>query len=346
VTAFNPNDAAAKDSGIFGLPYSAEEAKVVLLSVPWEATTSYGGGTAQGPRAILEASKQVDLFDLELGNFYESGIALLDELPDLNEWNRIAKAAAQKIILAENLSEKELTQALTLVNSTSQKINEYVYQTTQKQLSEGKCVGLIGGDHSSPFGAIKAFLERYPNMSILHFDAHADLREAYEGFEDSHASIMHNVISKTSLKKLVQVGIRDFCEDELNFIKENKSRIVTFFDVSMIDEKMSGKSFSVICDEIISHLSDEVYISFDIDGLDPRFCPHTGTPVPGGLDYNEALYLLKKVARSGRKIIGFDLCEVSLGDEAEQESLDTAAQWDANVGARLLYKLCGYALTT
>ncbi len=346
MTAFNPNDAAAKDSGIFGLPYSAEEAKVVLLSVPWEATTSYGGGTAQGPRAILEASKQVDLFDLELGNFYESGIALLDELPDLNEWNRIAKAAAQKIILAENLSEKELTQALTLVNSTSQKINEYVYQTTQKQLSEGKCVGLIGGDHSSPFGAIKAFLERYPNMSILHFDAHADLREAYEGFEDSHASIMHNVISKTSLKKLVQVGIRDFCEDELNFIKENKSRIVTFFDVSMIDEKMSGKSFSVICDEIISHLSDEVYISFDIDGLDPRFCPHTGTPVPGGLDYNEALYLLKKVARSGRKIIGFDLCEVSLGDEAEQESLDTAAQWDANVGARLLYKLCGYALTT
>lgn len=346
MTAFNPNDAAAKDSGIFGLPYSAEESKVVLLSVPWEATTSYGGGTAQGPQAILEASKQVDLFDLELGNFYESGIALLDENSDLHEWNRIAKAAAQKIISAENVSEKELTQALALVNSTSQKINEYVYQATKKQLSKGKCVGLIGGDHSSPFGAIKAFLERYPNMSILHFDAHADLRNAYEGFEDSHASIMHNVISKTPLKKLVQVGIRDFCEDELNFIQENKSRIVTFFDASMIDEKMSGKSFSVICDEIISHLSDEVYVSFDIDGLDPRFCPHTGTPVPGGLDYTEALYLLKKVARSGRKIIGFDLCEVSLGDEAEQESLDTAAQWDANVGARLLYKLCGYTITT
>ncbi len=346
MTDFNPNDVAAKDSGIFGLPFDATDAKLILLPVPWEATTSYGGGTANGPQAIFEASKQVDLFDLELGNFFESGIAMLDEHQALQEWNEVAKEAAQKIILAEEISEDEITHSINTVNSYSEKVNEFVYQQTQKYLAEGKLVGLVGGDHSSPFGAIKAFLEAYPEMSILHFDAHADLRQAYEGFEDSHASIMQNVISKTSLKKLVQVGIRDFCEDELNFIKENNERIVTFFDVEIVEQKMSGKNFSSICDEIISHLSQEVYVSFDIDGLDPRFCPHTGTPVPGGLDYSEAIYLLKKVMRSGRKIIGFDLCEVSLGENSGKDELDTAAEWDANVGARLLYKLCGYAMTS
>lgn len=331
MATFNPNDAATEDSGIFGLPYEVTDAKLILIPVPWEATTSYGGGTAHGPQAIFEASKQVDLFDYELGNFFESGIAMQKEFSLMHEWNKAAKQ-----------SEVEA------VNEYSQKVNEYVYQETKKLFAQGKQVGLIGGDHSSPFGAIKAFLEHHPDMSILHFDAHADLRNSYEDFEHSHASIMHNVMCKTPLKKLVQVGIRDFCEDEFHFIKENHSRIVTFFDADILDKKMNGKNFSQICDEIISHLSNEVYVSFDIDGLDPRFCPHTGTPVPGGLDYSEALYLLKKVVQSGRKIIGFDLCEVSLGEINEniKDSLDTAAEWDANVGARLLYKLCGYTLTT
>jgi agmatinase len=325
MTTFNPNDAALENSGIFGLPYSVEEAKLVLVPVPWEATTSYGGGTAKGPEAICNASKQVDLFDLELGNFFEAGIAMLEESSSLHEWNARAKKAA-----SEN---DEAT-----VNSHSDKVNQYVYEETKKLLSQGKLVGIVGGDHSSPFGAIQAFLEFHPQMSILHFDAHADLRAGFEGFQHSHASIMHNVIEKTALKKLVQIGIRDFCEDEFQFIQQNKSRIVTYFDAQIIEEKMNGKSFAALCDEVVSHLSDEVYISFDIDGLDPRFCPNTGTPVPGGLEYTEALYLLKKIIRSGRKIIGFDLCEVSLGES------DTVSEWDANVGARLLYKLCGYVL--
>jgi agmatinase len=321
---FNPNDAAAKDSGIFGLPFDEKDAQLLLLPVPWEATTSYGGGTANGPDAILTASKQVDLFDLELGNFYEAGIAMLQESAELREWNTNAK----------------LAEAAEKVNSYSQQVNDYVYQQTKKCLASGKKFGLVGGDHSSPFGAIQAFLEYHPNMSILHVDAHADMRTAYEGFEHSHASIMQNVITKTPLKKLVQIGIRDFCEDELQFMRDHQSRVVTFFDAKIVDEKMNGKTFSALCDEIVEHLTDEVYVSFDIDGLDPRFCPNTGTPVPGGLDFNEALYLLKKIVQSGRKIIGFDLCEVSLGET------DIQSEWDANVGARLLYKLCGHTITS
>ncbi len=334
---FDPNAAASKESGIFGLPFSVDEAKLILLPITWEATTSYGGGTSKGPEAIFHASKQVDLFDAELGNFYEMGIAMIEPSQEVWQWNESAKNAAKRVI-----EEAEL--AIQAVNAHSKALNHYVYSETKRHLSQEKLVGIVGGDHSVPFGAINAFLEKHPEMGILHFDAHADMRSAFEGFEFSHASIMYNVITKTSLNKLVQVGIRDFCEEEFQFIQKNNDRVVTFFDALLQEQKMNGKHWSQICDDIIQHLPPSVYVSFDIDGLDPRFCPHTGTPVPGGLDFNEALYLLKKVVKSGRKIIGFDLNEVSLGTAHSSTQNNPAAEWDANVGARLLYKLCGWTL--
>ena len=137
------------------------------------------------------------------------------------------------------------------VNQYSTKLNDYVYTATKNLLNNGKRVGVLGGDHSTPFGAIQAFLEKYPDMGILHFDAHADLRAAFEGFEYSHASIMHNVMEKTALKKLVQVGIRDFCEEEFDYIKQSNQRIVTFFDAMLSEQKLNGIQWSTICDEII-----------------------------------------------------------------------------------------------
>ncbi len=344
---FDPNAAAGEDSGIFGLPFSIEQAQLVLLPVPWEVTTSYGGGTSLGPRAILNASRQIDLFDLELGNFYRHGIALMDESTEVQTWNQAAQQLAHPVIAAGGSgNDPQLLAAVEKVNDYSHKLNHYVYNTVKNLLAQGKQVGVIGGDHSTPFGAITAFLEKYPRMGMLHVDAHADLRKAYEGFTDSHASIMYNVITRTKLTKLVQVGLRDLCEEEFEFIKQQSSRITAFFDVDMSTQKMNGESWASICDQIIKQLPEEVYISFDIDGLDPRYCPHTGTPVPGGLDFAEATYLIKKVAQSGRKIIGFDLNEVSPGSStaAALDTPDPAAEWDANVGARLLYKLCGWSL--
>ena len=285
----------------------------------------------------MEASRQVDLFDIELGNFYEAGIAMAPESKAVGTWNKTAKKLAQQVIEAGGPNSQKLRALAAQVNNFSEKINQYVYSETKNYLADGKIVGLVGGDHSTPFGAIQAHLEVYPKMGILHFDAHADLREAYEGFKHSHASIMFNVLQETPVNKLVQVGIRDFCEDEFILIGRNKGRVATFFDGTMAEQKMAGKNWSAICDEVIKELPQEVYISFDIDGLDPRFCPHTGTPVPGGLDFQEALLLIKKVVKSGRKIVGFDLNEVA-------PSTDDANEWDANVGARLLYKLCGWAL--
>jgi len=342
---FDPNAAAAKESGIFGLPFSIAEAKLILLPVSWEATTSYGGGTANGPQAIFHASKQVDLFDAELGNFYKAGIAMLEPAQEVWQWNAMAKKAATIVIEGTPTSNDDLNMSLNEVNKLSQLLNHYVYSEVKHLLAQDKLVGIVGGDHSVPFGAIQAMLEKYPQMGILHFDAHADLRCAFEGFDYSHASIMYNVMTKTALSKLVQVGIRDFCEEEFNFIQRNNDKIITFFDAHLHEQKMNGKYWSQICDDIIQHLPQHVYVSFDIDGLDPRFCPHTGTPVPGGLDFGEALYLLKKVVKSGRKIIGFDLNEVSLGTNSLSGSNNPAEEWDANVGARLLYKLCGWTLS-
>jgi agmatinase len=338
MSQFDPNAAATEDSGIFGLPYSFQEAKLVFLPVPWEATTSYGGGTAKGPKAILEASRQVDLFDFEVEKPYEAGLHMLAESKKIKAWNKTAKAAAQAVIKAGGRIGKnaKLKKALTTVNELSASVNEEVEKEAAKILEAGKIVGLVGGDHASPYGALKAQAKK-GRFGVLHIDAHSDTREAYEGFEWSHASIMHNVMERIpQVEKLVQVGIRDFCEEENDYIEASKGRIETFFDLKLAHRKAQGESWGKITKEIVSRLPKDVWISFDIDGLDPRLCPGTGTPVPGGLDFSEAVILIGEVARSGRKIVGFDLNEVSPG----------ASEWDANVGARLLYKLAAWTLAS
>jgi agmatinase len=339
---FDPNTAAAEGSGVFGLPFNEKDASVVYLPVPWEATTSYGGGASNAPAAILEASAQVDLYDWDVLKPYEAGLYMRPLPKNVLAWNKEGKAAAQKIIKAGGAVGKNaaLKAALKTVNDLSGKVNDFVYTETSKLLAADKIVGVIGGDHSTPYGAIKAAAERHPGLGLLHFDAHHDLREAYEGFKHSHASIFHNVLTDVKqVAKLVQVGIRDFCEAELEFAKAQGARVKTYYDGDLSRRKFSGQAWTYLCNEIVENLPDEVWVTFDIDGLDPRFCPHTGTPVPGGLDFKEANFLLGTLVRSGRRIVGFDLNEVCPDPEGQDE-------WDANVGARLLYKLTGWTLAS
>lgn len=346
MSQFDPNGPADLDSGVFGLPHSFDEAKLIFLPVPWEATTSYGGGTSKGPAAILEASFQVDLFDLEVEKPYEAGLHMLPESKKIRAWNRSAKAAAQSIIRAGGRAHTpKLKKALALVNKESALVNEEVRKSARKILGAGKIVGLVGGDHASPFGALQAQAEKDKAFGVLHIDAHSDTRAAYEGFEWSHASIMHNVIERIpQVTKLVQVGIRDFCEEEYDYIRASKGRIKTFFDLELAKRKAGGASWGQLTKEIVGQLPEKVWISFDIDGLDPRLCPGTGTPVPGGLDFQEAVILIGEVARSGRTIVGFDLNEVSPAASANAKGV--ANEWDANVGARLLYKLSAWTLAS
>ncbi len=338
----DPNGPARPDAGIFGLNDSLETARVVILPIPFDATTSYHHGAARAPGAILRASHQVDLYDVETGRPYRAGIHMLPEPPSVQAWNATARAAAE-LFEADDITEGEVAEAQERINDASRAVERYVSGRTRELLDAGKLVCLLGGDHSVPLGSIKEHAARYPGMGILHIDAHADLRRAYQGFVQSHASIMYNVLADVSkLGCLVQVGIRDLCDEELGRIEEysrpESGRMRTFFDAELCAEKHNGVPWARLCERIVAALPADVYVSFDIDGLDPALCPHTGTPVPGGLSFQEATALLKAVVASSRRIVGCDLNEVAPAPAASGDD------WDANVGARMLYKMIGFAL--
>lgn len=330
---FDHNDIGVVNGNYFALPYSAEEADLLLLPIPWDATTSYNDGTSNGPDAMLAASSQLDLYDYHVEKAWENKIGTLQESSKIVSLNKKTRKTAREVIsLLEKGSEienPEVAKLLQAVNSASVELNEYVYNETKNYLLQNKLIGIVGGEHSVPLGYIKALSETYENFGILQIDAHADLRDSYEGFEFSHASIMFNALKLESVSRLVQVGIRDICEQEYNLAAESE-RIILFDDFRLKADEFEGKKWQYLCKKIVETLPKNVYISFDIDGLSPDLCPNTGTPVPGGLSYHEAVYLLAYIVRTGKRIIGFDLCEVAPG---------TGNEWDANVGSRILYKL-------
>jgi agmatinase len=343
--AFDPNAASQPGSGLFGLPHTPAEAQVHVQAVPFDATTSYRQGAAHGPEAVLAASHQVDLFDLDHGRPWEVGICLLEPDPRLEELQREASTLARPIIDrgGDIAGDAALETARTRVNAIGAELNAIVHERTHVILEAGRLPCVLGGDHAVPFGAIEACAERHPGMGILHFDAHADLRVAYEGFTWSHASILGNVLERIpSVAKVLQVGLRDVGEDELERIQGAGGRVHACFDRDWAHARLERRNLRALVRQHLAELPREVYLTFDIDGLDPTLCPNTGTPVPGGLRWDETLLWLEELAHSGRRIIGLDLVEISPGATPDPEG----RSWDAIVGARLLYKLIGCALAT
>lgn len=321
------------DANVFGAKVPYDDAQLVLIPVPWEVTTSYGKGTLSGPAAIKTASHQLDLTDLRLGKTFFAGITMLDADLRIQTWNDKTQPAALRVIEAFGEEKAPGVEDLALVNRASVEVNAIVYEASRQALKDNKFVAVVGGDHSSPLGLMKALAEKHGDYGVLHVDAHHDLRQAYEGFQYSHASIMFNALEEIpQIKKLTQVAIRDFSSFEYDYAHKS-ARVEVFYDQDLFRRKAVGENFASITRAIIETLPQKVYISFDIDGLQPAFCGATGTPVPGGLEYNEAIYLLEELALSGRQVIGFDLCEVAPSKDG--------SEWDANVGARILYKLCG-----
>ncbi|WP_346320232.1 agmatinase family protein [Chitinophaga sp. YIM B06452] len=336
LSQFDPNSPGLLSNNIFGLPFSEEDARLVLLPVPWEVTVSYNNGTARGPEQIFKASLQVDIYDADVQDGWKQGFFMRESNRQLLLKSDYLRKEAELYLkfLSEggDISENEfLRRSVEDVNRGSEKMNEWVYAQTKELLQKGKLVGLVGGDHSTPLGYFRSIGEHKGDYGILQIDAHADLRNSYEGFKYSHASIMYNALAEVpQIKKLVQVGVRDYCDEEVNYIRNSEGRVVTFFDQEIKERQYEGEAWKSICDSVIDHLPHQVYISFDIDGLDPKLCPHTGTPVAGGLEGPQVFYLFKRLLESGRRLIGFDLNEVSAGHD----------EWDANVGARMLFKLC------
>ena len=333
---FDPNSVGNPDNNIFGLPFTEEEARLVILPIPWEVTVSYNAGTARAPEHIFNSSLQVDLFDPDVKDGWKQGFYMRPyDKKVLMKSDYLRKEAELYInyishaeIVADN---KFMCKSLKEINAGSDFLNNWVFERTKELLDAGKLVGLLGGDHSTPLGYFKAIAQKHGDFGILQIDAHCDLRKGYEGFNYSHASIMYNALEEIpQLSKLVQVGIRDYCGEEVDYINANKIRIVTYFDKDIKERQYEGESWKQIVDEVISHLPHKVFISFDIDGLDPKLCPHTGTPVQGGFETEQVFYIFKKLVQSGRQFVGFDLNEVGVSHD----------EWDENVGARCLFKLC------
>jgi agmatinase len=340
---FDPNSVGLKSNNIFGLPFSEEQSELVLLPVPWEVTVSYRTGTARGPENIFNAAMQVDLYDPDVQDGWKKGFYMLPIDKNIRTKSDYLRQCVELIIshMVEGGAVEDnaqLSEKLIEINEGGKMMLDWVHEMTSNLLKNGKKVGLVGGDHSTPLGFIKAISEVHPDFGILQIDAHADLREAYEGFVYSHASIMYNVVTTIpQMKKLVQVGIRDYCDEELQMINESNGRIVTFFDKDIKTREYEGDTWKAICTDIVAALPQKVYISFDIDGLDPKLCPNTGTPVPGGFEAEQIFYLFRLVKQSGREIIGFDVNEVSSGHHSGDGI-------DAITGARVLYKLCNFSV--
>lgn len=333
IAAFDPDGVALKNNNFIGLPFTEEEAGVILFPVPWDVTVSYADGTHKGPENILEASYQLDLYDPDVPKGWEQGYYFAPVNKEILALNQEMRAVAKPYIarLEEDGYDNESNEMVisrTVINQATERMNEFVYSETSKYLNKGKLVGLIGGDHSTPLGMYRALGERYPEFGIICIDAHLDLRKSYEGFTYSHASIYYNALSIPTLAKLVQVGIRDCAHGEVKYADKRGNRVEPFFDAKIKRDQYRGEIWDNICKNIVDRMPEHVVVSIDIDGLNPTYCPNTGTPVPGGLDFQEVIHLLRCIPERGRKIIGFDVCEVG-----------GTGEWDGNVGARLIYKL-------
>ena len=333
---FDPNSVGNPSNNIFGLPFSEEDARLVILPVPWEVTVSYGAGTSRAAEQVYKARKQVDIFDTDGHQGWKQGFFMkpVDKriLLKSDYLRKEAELYIDYISKGEDVQKnKFMCKSLKEINEGGVLLNDWVYEQTKDLLIQGKLIGILGGDHSTPLGFMRALAEKHGDFAILQIDAHCDLRKSYEYFTYSHASIMYNALQEIpAIRKLVQVGVRDYCEEEWDLICNSNHRVVTYFDKAIKERQFEGERWKEIVTEIIEHLPEKVYLSFDIDGLDRKFCPNTGTPVPGGLEMEEVLYLIKKISESGRKLIGFDLVEISIGQ----------TDWDANVGARILWRLC------
>ncbi|MDE0092154.1 MAG: agmatinase family protein [Oligoflexia bacterium] len=326
----------ARKTKAFELETSFESADLILIPAPWSATVSYGRGTEQGPDLIRKASHQLDVFNPLFQCSYNDKIHFEENDPIIESLNKQALSWVKSL-----REDKQNSQSLyTNINQASESLLDWVYEKALQAFNQNKIPALVGGEHSVSEGLLSLIGDKYKgDYGILHLDAHADLRPAYQGFKHSHASVMFNVLNlEQAPKKLVQVAVRDLCESEYRKIEKDE-RIHCYFDKEIYTKIFLGEKWAGICQEIISQLPQHIYVSLDVDGLSWSYAPGTGTPVPGGLSFNQVLYLLAEIKRQNKKLISFDVVETSAGNKNQ-----SFLEWNGNVSARLIYYLSGLTL--
>jgi agmatinase len=273
-------------------PYSnLQQARTVILPVPYDSTSEWRGGSRHGPQAIIDASQYLELYDLELDReIYKVGISTLPQVEPL-------------------------------LSSPQDMINR-VYQVIKGLIQKEKFVVLLGGEHTLSLGAVRAFKEAFPRLSVLQLDAHADLRDEYLGTKYSQACVMRRVLE---LCPISQVGVRSLSREEKQFLKQK--RLKPFY---MSD--LASKTASI--DQIVDSLSEDVYVTIDVDVLDPSIMPAVGTPEPDGMSWRQVLDIAQSVALH-KHVVGFDLMEF-----CPMEGPSSCAY----LLAKLAYRLIGYTV--
>ena len=265
-----------------------ESASVYVLPVPYEGTVTYGKGTAQGPEAIIDASRHIELYDEYLGREpYRQGIATLPPLDS---------------------------------TGTPEQVVSRLRDQVSAHIRNGRHVVTLGGEHSISVGAISAYVEAYPDIGIVQFDAHADLRETYEGSRWNHACTMARVHDVVAADRVVQLGIRSMSAEEAERIATREHTVHRCHGI-LVDPSESLKA--------IERLPETVYVTFDVDVFDPAVVRATGTPEPGGLDWLTTMRLLEAIA-SSKRVLGFDVTELTGGDAVSAFTV-----------ARLVYRMIG-----
>src|SRR2546423_4120176 len=255
LSTFDPNGASNPNNNIFGLPFSEEEARVIILPIPWEVTVSFGSGTARSAEQIMKASLQVDLYDPDIPEGWKQGFFLKESdrkiLLKSDYLRKEAELYIDYISKGELIEDNQfMRKTLKEVNEGSHFLNNWVYQQTKTLLEKDKLVVLLGGDHSTPLGYMKALAEKHGAFSILQIDAHCDLRESFEGFVYSHASIMYNAIKEIpELQKVIQLGTRDYSQGEYEFVQHHQDKLKIYFDKDIRSRQYEGESFKMIAEE-------------------------------------------------------------------------------------------------
>ncbi|MBE6193869.1 MAG: agmatinase [Rikenellaceae bacterium] len=315
------------------------DAPIVLVSAPWAVTSAAGQGAAYTPDAIIDASTHLSLYDVVSNTSIDGKVATAEVDYDLQESSlQLGGDAAKVVAHIEDggaLTGDYFARKVVRINLGFRDMHRSVGKRVFRFASKGKIVGIVGGDHSVAFGAVRSISSVYPQMGVLFVDAHSDLRPSGRIFDYSHLSVARNIVDEIpAVSKLVQVGVRDMSREEIDFAQSHP-KVTMFCHEKLTAERFSGRSWGEVCDDVVAQLPDKVYISFDIDALSPECCPHTKRPVAGGMTFDEAVCLINRVAESGREIVGFDLTEIVPVMESGV---------DAAVGARMLVKLCAAAL--
>ena len=328
------NDDSASDSGYyFRDNTSSDEAKLVVVSVPWSVTSDYGHGAAYTPDAIIEVSNRKDLYDIRRDISYYGAVATAEIDYNIQECSGRLGHEAERIALSieesDTIGERTLSR-IERVNIGFGEMQASVYRQVRRIAKSGKQVAVVGGDQSVAFGAVKALSEYHKSIGVLNIDAHADLKQENVPYIYSHTTVMRNIAEELPhVERIVGVGVRDIAHDELAFASAN-DKIKLFFSEELAARRFEGETWGKICDELCEALPEKVYISFDIDALKIEFCHNTNAPVPGGMTFDEVIYLINRVVATGHTIVGFDITEVV-------PNLDNAM--DANVASRLLGKM-------